>query len=283
MLHSTSHTCYLSLQRYVATVSFAESTAPPLPLAHIYKQDEINLDDYWLSEKLDGVRAYWDGKQLLSKQGNPYHAPQWFIADFPSHPLDGELWIARNRFEQIIHIVRDQTPGTGWKDVRYMIFDLPLPNVTFNHRLSKLKALFAKPHSPYLQLVEQSRIADHSTLMQTLDKIVEAGGEGLMLHKGSALYQAGRSNDLLKVKTYQDAEARVIAHLPGKGKYTGMLGALLVETEDKKQFRLGTGFSDQQRRHPPPIGAIVTYKHFGKTARGIPRFASFMRIRELAK
>lgn len=254
---------------------------PPLPLAQVYKEGKINLKDYWLSEKLDGVRAYWDGKQFLSKLGNRYHAPEWFIANFPNYPLDGELWIARNSFNRVVSIVQDNEPGPDWHQVRYMVFDLPLPNVTFTERLEKLKTLLATPPSPYLQLVEQSQVPDHISLMKKLNEIVDSGGEGLMLHRGGAYYQAGRSNDLLKVKTYQDAEARVIAHLPGKGKYSGMLGALLVETEDKKQFRLGTGFSDQQRRQPPAIGTLVSYKYFGKTARGLPRFPSFLRIRKL--
>lgn len=252
--------------------------SPPLPLAYTYKPG-TDLNDYWLSEKLDGVRAYWDGKQLLSKQGNVYHAPDWFIADFPAQPLDGELWIARNSFERVVSVVRDKQPGDGWREVRYMVFDMPVPDVSFTNRITKLKTLFKELRSPYLQLVEQTRISSHAALMKRLDELTHAGGEGLMLHKGDSYYLAGRSNDLLKVKAYQDAEARVIGHLPGKGKYTGMLGALLVETEAKQRFRIGTGFTDQQRLNPPPIGAIVTYKHFGETVNGLPRFASFMRIR----
>ena len=269
-----------TLTFFIVQIAFADSKLPQLPLAHTYKQG-IDLKDYWLSEKLDGVRAYWDGKQLVSKQGNIYHAPDWFIAGFPSQPLDGELWISRNSFERLMSIVRDDQPGDDWREVRYMAFDLPLQNVTFTDRISKLKSLLSRTDSPYLELVEQSRISNHEVLMKKLDEVVKTGGEGLMLHKGDSYYLTGRSHNLLKVKSYQDAEARVIGHLPGKGKYTGMLGALLVETENKKRFRLGTGFTDQQRREPPPIGSIVTYKYYGKTAKGLPRFTSFLRIRSL--
>ena len=277
MLRST----HLSVFMPLVLMFFALGTAhasPPLPLAYTYKPG-INLNDYWLSEKLDGVRAYWDGKQLLSKQGNVYHAPDWFIADFPAQPLDGELWITRNSFERVVSIVRDKQPGDGWRKVRYMVFDMVVQDVPFTDRIAKLKTLFKEIHSPHLQLVEQARISSHAALIKRLDDLTQAGGEGLMLHKGDSYYLAGRSNDLLKVKAHQDAEARVIGHLPGKGKYSGMLGALLVETEAKQRFRLGTGFTDQQRLKPPPIGAIVTYKYFGKTVNGLPRFASFMRIR----
>ncbi len=260
---------------------FADSDPPKLPLAHTYKQG-VDLKEYWLSEKLDGVRAYWDGKQLRSKKGNIYHAPSWFIAGFPTQSLDGELWVSRNSFEQLMSIVRDDQPSDDWRKVRYMVFDLPLKNITFTGRINTLKSLLSKIDSPYLHFVEQSRISSHEVLMKKLDEVVKAGGEGLMLHKGGSFYLAGRSHDLLKVKSFQDAEARVIAHLPGKGKYTGMLGALLVETKDNKRFRLGTGFTDQQRKEAPPIGSMVTYKYYGKTAKGLPRFASFLRIRSLS-
>ena len=258
----------------------AEPHPPELPLANVYKQG-INPGEYWVSEKLDGARAYWDGKQLLSRRGNIYHAPDWFIAGFPAQPLDGELWIARNQFEPLMNIIRDTRPTADWRRVKYMVFDMPMRNTTFTERLEKLDALFAEISSPYIRLIEQFRISDHETLMNKLDEVVEAGGEGLMLHRGDSWYQGGRSNDLLKVKTFQDAEATVIAHLPGKGKYKGMVGALLVETDDNIRFRLGTGFTDQQRRDPPPIGSLVTYKYYGKTVNGLPRFASFLRIRSL--
>ena len=160
-----------------------------------------------------------------------------------------------------------------------MVFDIPLQDVSFTDRLEKLKILFANNQFLYLRLVEQFQIYDHEVLMEKLDEVVDAGGEGLMLHKGDSFYLAGRSSDLLKVKNHQDAEARVVAHLSGKGKYTGMLGALLVETNDNLRFRIGTGFTDMQRRRPPPIGSLVTYRYYGKTARGVPGFASFLRIR----
>jgi len=269
---------HLTLMFFVFDTVHANAQTPKLPLAYSYKPG-IDINDYWLSEKLDGVRAYWNGKQLISKQGNVYFAPDWFISNFPAQPLDGELWIARHSFERVLSIVSDNTPGDDWRDVRYMVFDMVVPDVPFTDRIAKLQILFKDTQSPYLRLVEQTRIPNHEALMKKLTEITNAGGEGLMLHKGDSYYLAGRSNDLLKVKSYQDDEARVIGHLPGKGKYTGMLGSLLVETRDKKRFRIGTGFTDQQRLRPPPIGTIVTYKYYGKTANGLPRFASYMRTR----
>ena len=100
-----------------------------------------------------------------------------------------------------------------------------------------------------------------------------------MLHRADAQYIAGRSDVLLKLKLQLDTEAIVIAHLPGKGKYVGKLGALLVEAQDGIRFKLGTGFSDAQRENPPAIGSTITYTYLDKTKNGKPKFASFLRVR----
>ena len=254
---------------------------PALLLAKVYT-DNIDVSQYWVSEKYDGVRAYWDGKQLISRQGNTYHAPKWFTAGFPHRPLDGELWVARNHFEKLISTVRKKHPiDKEWRQVRYMVFELPNARGTFSERLSRLKELFLGLENPYIKLIKQYRVKNHSDLMSQLDSIIKKGAEGLMLHHAKALYKTGRHDDLLKVKRYQDAEARVIQHFKGKGKYLDLLGSLLVETADGKRFKIGSGFSDKERKHPPAIGTLITYKFFGKTINGIPRFASFLRVREL--
>lgn len=252
---------------------------PTLLLAKVYHPG-IELSHYLVSEKLDGVRGYWDGKQLISRQGNRFAAPAWFTEGFPEAPLDGELWIGRNRFEEVSGIVRRKTPHQNWRRVRFMVFDLPGSNRPFGERYRALRKQVAESESAYLKAVEQRRISDHPTLMAELDQVVKLGGEGLMLHRIDSLYRGGRSDDLLKVKPFADAEARVIAHLPGKGKYTGMMGSLLVETPEGTRFRIGSGFSDRQRRSPPPIGSTITYRYRSVTRKAVPRFASFLRIRE---
>ena len=260
--------------------SSGEVEAPSLLLANVYREG-VDLDRYWVSEKLDGVRAYWDGERLLSRKGNPINAPPWFVEHYPRVPLDGELWMGRGAFERLSGAVRRQVPDDAqWRGIRFMVFDLPSSPGTFDRRLQRLREMFETIASPYLALVEQFRVADRAELMETLDRVVAGGGEGLMLHRGSSLYTAGRGDDLLKLKTHEDAEAVVVGHLPGKGRLTGMLGALLVETPEGLRFRLGTGFSDEERRNPPPLGATVTYKYYGRTRNGVPRFASFLRIRD---
>ena len=251
-------------------------------LANVYDAGaDIDLSDYWVSEKLDGIRGYWDGKELLTRSGNVIRTPVWFTAGWPDTPLDGELWAGRGRFEHASSTVRTQTPDDdAWRQMRFMVFDLPAHGGPFTQRIGALNALLDRLDIPWLQAVTQFRVADHAALETTLRNIVAAGGEGLMLHRGSSLYHAERSDDLLKYKPYQDAEAKVVGHLPGKGKYERMLGALLVERPDGLRFRIGTGFTDEQRRNPPPLGSCVTYAYNGFTASGIPRFARFVRIRD---
>ncbi|EHR40374.1 DNA ligase [Alishewanella jeotgali] len=255
-------------------------TKPDLLLAQDY-QDNIDVRQYWVSEKLDGVRAYWDGKQLISRGGNIIQAPAWFTADFPPRPLDGELWLARQQFAQILSTVSKQQPvNSEWQQLAYYIFELPQAEGTFTERIRMMQLLVQQQNSPYLQLVPQFRVADRATLLATLAQLEQAGAEGLMLHHQDAHYKTGRSADLLKLKTYQDAEATVIGYRPGRGKYQGMVGALIVRTPEGLEFAIGSGLTDALRQTPPAIGSEITYRYNGYTSNGIPRFARFLRERQ---
>lgn len=253
---------------------------PQLTLAQTYEQGPA-LTHYWVSEKLDGVRAYWDGEHLISRQGNRFHAPGWFIEDFPEEPLDGELWMGRGRFAEVSGAVRKLEPvDAEWRQIRYRIFDLPASEAPFSERVALMRQLLVPSPSLYLNMIDQRQAITHEALMAQLAQVVADGGEGLMLHRDDSFYYAGRTDDLLKVKRYQDAEAVVVGYTAGQGKYEGMLGALVVELEDGRQLKLGTGFSDEERASPPGVGTTVTYKYFGLTSTGLPRFASFMRVRD---
>lgn len=263
----------------VRGASAADKTAPALMLANVYRPG-IELSAYWLSEKHDGVRGYWDGRRLLTRGGEPIRAPAWFTAGWPAEPMDGELWAGRGRFEEAVSTVRRQQPEeAAWQRIRFMVFDLPAHPGVFNERITAYTQHVRALSQPWVQAVAQERIGHHAELLKRLDHMVRAGGEGLMLHRGDAMYQAVRNDDLLKVKTHDDAEARVIAHLPGQGRYASLLGALLVETADGQRFRLGSGFSAIQRKEPPPVGAWITYRYRGLHGSGLPRFASFLRER----
>jgi DNA ligase 1 len=249
-------------------------------LAKIYN-DDVDVTQYLISEKFDGVRAIWDGKQLITRQGTPIVTPTWFTENFPKEALDGELWIKRGAFDDVSGIVRKQTPvDDDWRQVSYLVFELPHGEGDFSHRYQTLKRIINKAKVNHLKLVKQFAMTNKNQLKQKMATVVKAGGEGLMLHRGNALYETGRSDALLKLKPFLDAEAVVIAHLSGKGKYEGKMGALLVELPNGIQFKLGTGFSDAQRANPPAIGSTVTFLYQENTKKGKPRFARFLRIRK---
>jgi len=261
------------------SVPVLAADAPALMLANVYRPG-VPLHDYWLSEKYDGLRGFWDGQQLLTRGGEVIAAPGWFTAGWPAEPMDGELWIGRGKFEAALATVRRQTPmDDAWRRVRFMVFDLPAHPGRFTDRIQACQALVRQLHRPWVQAVPQERVASHTELMARLDQVVKAGGEGLMLHRGDSFYRAERNDDLLKVKTHEDAEARVLQHLPGQGRHAGRMGALLVETQEGVRFRLGTGFTDAQRERPPAVGEWVTFRFRGVNESGVPRFASFLRVR----
>lgn len=255
--------------------------APPaLTLAGIYTE-AADPAAYLVSEKLDGVRAVWDGEQLRFRSGKTIAAPAWFLAGLPGQPLDGELWLGRGQFDRLSGIVRRATPDDAeWRSVRYMIFELPEAAGSFAERAAAIGEIVRQAGVPWLQQIDQSPAVNRKHLQGRLDEVVEGGGEGLMLHRAGAPYQTGRGEILLKLKPWQDDEAVVIGQRPGRGRYAGQVGALRVRTADGREFLLGSGLTDALRRQPPAPGATVTYRYRGLTAGGLPRFASFWRIRE---
>jgi DNA ligase-1 len=248
-------------------------------------KDKLNdINQYLVSEKLDGMRGYWNGKKLISRQGNEINAPRWFTKDWPNIAIDGELWSGRDTFQSLMSCIKRKPnlkhgSQSCWKKIKFMVFDLPKDSNIFFIRVRNMNVLIDKIGSNYLKVVPQEVLEDPVALDKKLTAVMNESGEGLMLHLASAYYQVGRSKTLLKLKRFNDAEATVIAHTAGKGKYTGMLGALKVKNSDGKIFKVGSGFSDSERKAPPPVGSIITYKYNGFTKAGIPRFARFWRIR----
>ena len=262
-------------------VSAMAESKPDFSLANVYSPDDesVLLSDYWMSEKYDGARALWDGRHLISRGGNVYAAPDWFIAGLPNERLDGELWIGRGKFEETMSIIRRNKPHERWRAARYLVFDLPAHEGDFRERYATLLMLKAQSDNIYWQVVEQMPINSAAVLEKKYSQVLAIGGEGIMLRRVESRHRGGRSDDLLKYKPFDDAEAVVIGHNRGKGKYTDMTGSLRARAADGVEFSVGSGLTDALRKNPPPIGAVITYKYQGYTNSGKPRFPVFLRVR----
>ncbi|HEX3654530.1 MAG TPA: DNA ligase [Pirellulales bacterium] len=259
-------------------IDTSKATAPPILLAESW-DNATDVISWWLSEKLDGVRAYWDGKRFLSRQGNVFHAPDWFTAGLPTIPLDGELWLARKAFQRTVSIVRRHDGNSLWAHIKFRIFDAPALREPFEERIEYLCDCFSQLRLRYVGVLPQQQCRSLEHLRDELELVLAGGGEGLMLRQPGSQYESGRSSTLLKVKRFHDAEAQVIEHQPGAGRHKGRMGALLVQLPDGTTFSVGTGFTDAQREDPPPVGTQITFRYQELTDRGVPRFPSFVRVR----
>ncbi len=252
---------------------------PPVELVDVY-HGGVDLSRYWVSEKFDGVRGYWDGHRLLTRGGTVVLVPAWFTKSWPDSPMDGELWAGYGRFERASAIVRGAgADDRAWHEMTYRVFDLPAREGDFDARVPAIRAVVAAIGSRWVVAVTQFHVADEAQLHAALQHVLDRGGEGLVLHRGDVPYRAGRGVGLLKLKPYEDAEARVVAIKPGRGRLTGRMGALEVRTPDGRRFAIGSGFSDADRAYPPSVGSWVTYRFNGLTGGGLPRFVRFLRRR----
>ncbi|GAB6069507.1 DNA ligase [Thiomicrorhabdus hydrogeniphila] len=279
----------------------ADSLKPNLMLLKTYQPNQ-DITGWLMSEKLDGVRAYWDGKHLISRQGNVYASPKWFTQNFPPFELDGELWLARGQFQETVSIVRQQTPDNRWKQITYNIFEVPNQKGGLLERLSILKAFLKHTPNSFIKIIEQKSIKSNQDIEKELKRILALGGEGLVVRNPSMAYQTGRLSTALKIKQKQDAECVVKSYTKGQGKFTGLVGAIECElipeqvtrlfpklnelstlngmkTKKQQIIKVGSGLSDYQRLHPPKIGSVITFQYIGLTKKGLPRFPVFLRER----
>ena len=280
MLRTRRH-LLLSLIAAALPCQRAAAAVPALTLPMLW-HDGLDPAAYLVSEKYDGVRAVWDGSTLRFRSGRVVSAPAWFNARLPAVALDGELWLGRGRFDELSGMVRTRAPDdAAWRQLRFMVFELPGADGNFASRAQRIREVVRQAAWPQLQAADQSPIVNREALQRLLAATVAQGGEGLVLHRADAPYSAGRSDAMMKLKPSLDTEATVVGHQAGRGKYSGQLGALELRTPQGRQFMLGSGFSDAQRRDPPAVGSVVTYRYRDLTPNGLPRFASFLRVREV--
>jgi DNA ligase-1 len=259
----------------------ADSGAPSIELLSPASAD-MDPAGYLVSEKFDGVRAIWDGRSLRFRSGRSIAAPAWFTEGWPDAALDGELWGGRGRFDVTSASARRSVPDDAeWRGLRLMVFDLPAAEGSFAQRAARIETLVRASASSALVTVDQQVLADRAALQQRLDSVVGGGGEGLVLHRADAPWVAGRSTAVFKLKPLHDAEAQVLACEAGRGRLVGLMGALRLRNVAGIEFRIGTGFTDEQRRHPPAVGSWISYTHRGHTPSGVPRFASYWRAAEV--
>ncbi|WP_373098894.1 MULTISPECIES: DNA ligase [Pasteurellaceae] len=269
--------------RIIVSVFFALLTAYPLKaeppdLMLLGTYTNQNVQGWVMSEKLDGVRGYWDGRRLFTRQNKILTPPSYFIKDFPPFAIDGELFTQRDQFERISSIVRSQK-DKGWETMKLYVFDVPDAEGDLFQRLAVLEDYLARHPTPYIRIIEQIPVQNTQQVQDFLRRIEELKGEGIVLRNPQAPYENKRSTQILKLKTALDEECEVTAHHQGKGQFAGMLGALSCKNQ-RGEFRIGSGFSLQERADPPPIGAIITYKYRGLTKNGLPKFASYWRKKE---
>ncbi len=257
---------------------FCRAADPHLQKAGVYTGTE-DVTGWVMSEKLDGIRGYWDGNRLLTRKGVLLHPPPWFIKNFPAFELDGELWSTQGAFEFIQSVVLDSAPGPGWEKIKYHIFEVPNAAGTFFERLDRVKQWFNSHPAGHVRVIPQTLIHDKSDLDRFFRDVASRGGEGVIVKDPDKPYHTGRSAHVLKVKKARDMEGLVIGINQGKGKYENAMGSLTLKLENGVVFKLGTGFTDAVRNNPPAVGTTVTFKYHGFSKNGVPKFASFLRVR----
>lgn len=248
--------------------------------------DKDNVLGWYASEKLDGVRALFDGEKFYTRNGKVLDAPYHFIAavrkNLPSGvTLDGELYLGRGRFDECSGIVRRH--GDEWFDISYCVFDLFIedkPTADWEQRQELLLSIFAGSNCPLAGPIPQYKISSMDFLVDFNDQITRMGGEGTMIRNPVSPYEQKRTKNLLKMKKFHDLDAVCIGTKPGVGKYTGKIGSLICRV-DGNEFDCGSGLTDADRDRDPDyfIGETIIVKYFELTKAGVPRFPIYQGIR----
>jgi len=260
-------------------LSLLSAEKPNLLLLKSYNTD-VNVTNWLMSEKLDGVRGYWNGEELVSRSGKAFAVPSWFTKDFPPFEIDGELWTKRGDFEHVISVVNKHEAHEGWREITYNIFEVPNQKGGLLKRLEVLEKWLERHPNGFIKIIPQTPCKGSEHLKQELKRVETLGAEGLVVRNPKALYIDKRTSEALKVKSFQDDECVVVGYTKGHGKFEGLVGALKCAWQGRV-LKIGSGLSLEDRKSPPAVDVNVTFKYNGLTRKGNPKFPVFLRVREL--
>lgn len=244
-----------------------------------------NIEFYAISEKFDGVRGIWDGKEMFSKNGKKLVIPPCFAEKLAVLELkdgefvEGELWVDYGKFAEVSSLARRKNPTCAeFESVKYLIFNAQLNESSdFLANLSKIQSILESHKTPQIRTITQHKFSSSKELQDFFDAVVAKGGEGVILRD---------SHTAFKLKAQHDAECKIIDYTRGKGRLSGKVGAIVCESLADKNagikngiiFRIGSGLSDEMRTNPPKIGTIITYKFSGVSKNSVPLHTRFWRV-----
>lgn len=241
--------------------------------------------------KYDGVRCTIskdaEGIHILSRKGKPYNVPhlkEWACKNEHLLPLDGELYNHKElSFQEITSAVKrlsDITPK-----IRYVVYDRPIEGPNNNDRWEQLQSDFKDlPKDSPCYLSTSELCFNMEQVWEFHKKCVEQGYEGAIIRNVNGKYEFGfRSNDLIKLKVFDDAEFRIIdvVEATGRDKGTAIFvcecgtGTFNVKPQGTRELR-AEYFRDRKKL----LGKMVTIQYQGLSDDGIPRFPSAVAIRD---
>ena len=244
-----------------------------------------NIESYAISEKFDGVRGIWDGKEMFSKNGKKLAIPPCFAEKLAILELkdgefvEGELWADYGKFAEVSSLARRKNPTCAeFESVKYLIFNAQFNESSdFLANLSKIQSILESHKTPQIRTITQHKFSSSKELQDFFDAVVAKGGEGVILRD---------SHTAFKLKAQHDAECKIIDYTRGKGRLGGKVGSIVCESLADKNagikngiiFRIGSGLSDEMRTNPPKIGTIITYKFSGVSKNSVPLHTRFWRV-----
>jgi DNA ligase-1 len=275
--NKSSESLSSTLNQYLPDV-FPKTSSPPIPteLPLDYKKvkkprtlkavmqgcdyHDENPEGWFMSEKLDGMRAYWDGERFWSKNMSIIDVPESFTAGFPTFPVDGELWGGYEKIDSTVYALkqacRKKKRNIDWSNIKFCAFDAPQEEGSYDKRHLFLQNNLSQCCN--ISLIPMQKCGGHDHLHQHLAEILDKGGEGIILYHPATPYQPGRTRNVLKFKKYFEASV-TFSHVK-RDSYN-----LVCKQENGKLIYLKCtrGFC----LSPPEVGEKILVRHQGIFAR----------------